>query len=180
MPEDCHWRWYVVEVVDTFCKLSTVTSTKHLLCLTWQWQNSCGKCVLSRAAHSGHSQEGIKEVGPGIWFLGAAPDWWEGALLHSVPPGFYKQPGLWVDLSGLVTGYRCCKETTDFNAHLSRQYCIFPPPAMSKWWEELTTSRQESLFGEKKLNDVVDSAVLLPYKYTLCDVRTISVLFKAL
>lgn len=47
------------------------------------------RICFSRAADSGHHQEGIEEVGPGVWLLSAAPHRGWCALLHSVQAGFH-------------------------------------------------------------------------------------------
>jgi len=67
--------------------------------------------LLSRATDDGHHQESIDDVGPGVRLLGAAPPARRRALLSSVPAGLQQQPGLRVDLPGLVTGHFQCKKT---------------------------------------------------------------------
>lgn len=84
----------------------------------------CCTHLLSRAAHFGCQQESIKEVGPGVWFLSSTPSRGWHALLYSLPAGLHQQPGLWVDLSGLVTRPLCSKKTKASQALMNSFPCF--------------------------------------------------------
>lgn len=85
-------------------------------------------CLSSRAADPRRHQEGLQEVGPGVWRLGTAAAGGRCALLHSIPAGLVQQPGPRVDLHGLHSRQVLGKKQGQAWAASN------DPLAHSQWW----------------------------------------------